>query len=78
VFAQHNHTLYVQSNKTMMMLLMIKMMMSNQQVRRLYFQTEISVTSKMIADHLSTNTLKHSISFSANTPQSQKERALQI
>jgi hypothetical protein len=58
----------------MMMLMMMKMMMSNQQVRRLCFQTAISVTSKMIADHLSTNTLKHAISFSANTPQTQKER----
>jgi len=75
VVAQHSHTLYVPSNKTMMMM---KMMMSNQQVRRLCFQTAISVTSKMIADHLSTNTLKHSISFSANTLQSQKERALQV
>jgi hypothetical protein len=78
VVAQHNHTLYIPSNKTMMMLMMMKMMMSNQQVRRLCFQTAISVTSKMIADHLSTNTLKHSISSSANTPQSQKERALQM
>jgi hypothetical protein len=76
VVAQHSHTLYVPSNKTMMMMKM--MMMSNQQVRRLCFQTAISVTSKMIADHLSTNTLKHAISFSANTPQTQKERALQM
>jgi hypothetical protein len=78
VIAQRNHTLYVPSNKTMMMLLMMKMMMSNQQIRRLCFQTAISVTSKRIADHLCTNTLKHSISLSANTPQSQKERALQM
>jgi hypothetical protein len=76
VVAQHNHTLYVPSNKTMMMLMMMKMMMSNQEVRRLCFQTAISVTSNMIADHLSTNTLKHAISFSAN--ETQKERALQM
>lgn len=74
VVAQRNHTLYVPSNKTMMMLMTTKMMLSNQQVRRLCFQTAISVTSNMIADHLSTNTLKHAISFSANTPQTQKER----